>query len=504
MGGTAATSSHGLDGVAFLLPKINFEVIRVMNLSEKEFKNHKKVGKIFPLFLKVNADQLTPISIYYSLKGEKKFLLETVYSEGVIGRYSFIGADPYLEIKSYGEDIVITKNSKIKKYKGRVLDYVKEHMDPQYEAAGLSTSFAGGAVGYVGYDVIRQYEKLPLINKDEINVPETYLMFYKTFICYDHFEHKMSIVYNVLPGDEEEYEIIVSKLKTLDSMVKENSGVYEFKEADINKELQSNVTKDKFCSLVEKAKEYIKAGDIFQVVLSQRLKFKTSSNPFDVYRRLRSKNPSPYLFYIDFGDFQTAGSSPESLVTVNGDTVRTNPIAGTRTRGKNFEEDIKLKTELLEDEKEKAEHIMLVDLGRNDIGRISEFGTVKLDRFMEVDFYSHVMHIVSMVSGKLKKNLTCFDALSSCLPVGTVSGAPKIRAMEIIDELEESKRGIYAGAVGYFSYNGDMDTCIAIRTILFKDEYAYVQAGAGIVYDSVPECEYMETLNKAMGMKEVI
>ena len=279
---------------------------------------------------------------------------------------------------------------------------------------------------------------------------------------------------------------------------------YELKEADKNKKLQFNMTKEKFCSLVEKAKDHIKSGDIFQVVLSQRLKFKTSAEPFDVYRRLRSKKPSPYLFYIDFGDFQAAGSSPESLVTVNGDKVKTNPIAGTRIRGKNPEEDIKLKAELLEDEKEKAEHVMLVDLGRNDIGRISEFGTVKLDRFMEVDFYSHVMHIVSMVSGKLKKPLTCFDALSSCLPVGTVSGAPKIRAMEIIDELEETKRGIYAGAVGYFSYNGNMDTCIAIRTILFKDGYAYVQAGAGIVCDSVPESEYMETLNKAMAMKEVI
>ena len=476
----------------------------MVNLSEKEFKQYKKIGKIFPVYLKVNADQVTPIGIYYSLKGKNKFLLESVYSEREIGRYSFIGAEPYMEIQSCGEEVAVMENSEVKRYKGRVLDYVKKHMYFQYEAAGLSTSFTGGAVGYVGYDVIRQYEKLPKCNKDEINVPEAYLMFYKTFICYDHFEHKMSIVYNVLPGEDEEYESIAAKLEFLYSMVKEGSKVYEFKEADINKELQSNVTKDKFCSLVERAKEYIKAGDIFQVVLSQRLKFKTSSSPFDVYRRLRSRNPSPYLFYIDFGDFQVAGSSPESLVTVKGDRVRTNPIAGTKTRGKNQEEDLKFKTELLEDEKEKAEHIMLVDLGRNDIGRISEFGSVKLDRFLEVDFYSHVMHIVSMVSGKLKENLTCFDALSSCIPVGTVSGAPKIRAMEIIDELEESKRGIYGGAVGYFSYNGDMDTCIAIRTILFKDEYAYVQAGAGIVYDSFPECEYMETLNKAMAMKEVI
>jgi anthranilate synthase component I len=504
MGGTAATSSHGMDEVAFFVSKNKFEVVFMINLSEKEFKKHKKTGKTFPVYLKVNADQLTPIGIYYSLKGKKKFLLETVYSEREIGRYSVIGAEPYMEITSFQEEVVVTGRFGVEKFKGRVLDYVKKYTDFQYEEAGLNLPFTGGAVGYVGYDVIRQYEKLPLINKDEINIPEAYLMFYKTFICYDHFEHRMNVVYNVFPEDGEEYEAVVSKLKSLHSMVKESCKFYELKDADVKKELQSNVTQDKFCSMVKKAKEYIKAGDIFQVVLSQRLKFKTSSDPFDVYRRLRSKNPSPYLFFIDFGDFQAAGSSPESLVTVKGDEVKTNPIAGTRPRGKNPEEDIQLKAELLGDEKEKAEHIMLVDLGRNDIGRISEFGTVKLDRFMEVDFYSHVMHIVSMVSGKLKKNLTCFDALSSCLPVGTVSGAPKIRAMQIIDEIEDTARGIYAGAVGYFSYNGNMDTCIAIRSILFKDGYAHVQAGAGIVYDSRPESEYMETLNKAMAMKEVI
>ncbi|MGE5628046.1 MAG: anthranilate synthase component I [Solirubrobacterales bacterium] len=476
----------------------------MLNLSKTEFEEFKKLKKAFPLFLKVNADQLTPIGIYYSLKGRKKFLLETVYSEREIGRYSFIGSEPYLEITSKGNDVKVTQGIETKEYQGKVLDFVKKSMDFDYEASGLETSFTGGAIGYVGYDVIRQYEVLPNCNEDHIDVPEAYLMFYKTFICYDHFEHKMYLVYNVLPEDNEEYEKIKLKLITLKNLVEENNVVYGLKEPDHDKCQQSNFTKDKFCTLVEKAKEYIKAGDIFQVVLSQRLKFKTKSESFDVYRRLRSKNPSPYLFYMDFGSFQAAGSSPESLVTVKGNEVKTNPIAGTRPRGGSEEQDLKLKAELLEDEKEKAEHVMLVDLGRNDIGRISEFGTVKLDRFLEVDFYSHVMHIVSMVSGKLKENLTCFDALSSCLPVGTVSGAPKIRAMEIIDELEESKRGLYAGAAGYFSYNRDMDTCIAIRTILFKDGYAYVQAGAGIVYDSVPENEYLETLNKAMAMKEVI
>ena len=246
--------------------------------------------------------------------------------------------------------------------------------------------------------------------------------------------------------------------------------MHPLEEVDINKSFESNVTEEEYCEMVEKAKEYIKAGDIFQVVLSQRLKFKNTSEPFDVYRRLRSKNPSPYLFYLDFGDFQVAGSSPEILVSVKDNIVKTNPIAGSRPRGKNKEEDEKLKAELIVDEKERAEHLMLVDLGRNDIGKISEFGTVDVNRFMEIDLYSHIMHIVSEVSGELRKGLSCFDALSSCLPVGTVSGAPKVRAMEIIDELENVRRGIYAGGVGYFSYNGNMDTCIAIRTIVFKED----------------------------------
>ena len=256
--------------------------------------------------------------------------------------------------------------------------------------------------------------------------------------------------------------------------------------------------------MITKGKNYITSGDIFQVVLSQRLKIENSNDSFDVYRRLRRNNPSPYMFYIDFEGFEIAGASPESLVKVKGNQVMTNPIAGTRPRGGNPKEDQELKEELLNDEKELAEHLMLVDLGRNDIGKISQFGSVKLDKFMEVEYFSHVMHICSKVTGTLKSELNCFDALKSCLPVGTVSGAPKVRAMEIIDELENVRRGIYSGAIGNFSYGGDMDTCIAIRTIVFKDNFAYVQGGAGIVYDSVPDTEYTETLNKTMALQEVL
>ncbi|QCX32823.1 anthranilate synthase component I [Caloramator sp. E03] len=476
----------------------------MVNLSEIEFKKYKSMKKVFPVYLTINADEITPISIYYSIKGSNKFILESVFSEKEIGRYSFIGAQPYMSIKSYGEEILICRGAEEIKSKGKVLDCIKKYIESDYESLGLDIPFTGGAVGYIGYDVIRQYEKIPNKNKDEIDVPEAFLMFYKTFICYDHFRHKMILVYNVFEDDEADLKAIIEKLNEIKKTIKENIETHELKDTNKEKEFESNFTKEEYCRIVEKAKEYIKQGEIFQVVLSQRMKFICNSDPFDVYRRLRSKNPSPYLFYIDFRDFQIAGSSPERLVSLKGRKVVTNPIAGTRARGRDSQEDENLKVELLKDEKEKSEHVMLVDLARNDIGRISEFNSVTVERFMEVDYYSHVMHIVSTVSGELKKGLTCFDALSSCLPVGTVSGAPKIRAMEIIDELENVRRGIYAGAVGYFSFSGDMDTCIAIRTIIFKENSAYIQAGAGIVFDSNPESEYMETLNKAMAMKEVI
>ncbi|MDD3224854.1 MAG: anthranilate synthase component I [Clostridium sp.] len=477
----------------------------MFNIDENEFLNYKKKSSTFPVMLKMNGDELTIVSIYYKLKGENKFLLESVYSENEIGRYSFVGSNPYLEIKSFKDKIFIKSQDETKNVKGRVLDYVEKYTDFNYENNLFDVPFTGGAVGYVGYDVIRQYEKLLNVNEDDLKIPEAYLMFYKDFICFDHFKNEIYIVHNVFKDDKEDFKSIKEKLINLRDEITEDFKIHPLMEVDKNKKFESNITKQQFTNIVEKAKQFIKAGDIFQVVLSQRLKFKLNCDPFDVYRRLRSKNPSPYLFYFDFEEnFKVAGSSPESLVSVIGDTVTTNPIAGTRPRGKNKEDDEKLENELIKDEKERAEHLMLVDLGRNDIGKISEFGSVKIDKLMEIQKYSHVMHIASKVSGKLKSGFSSFDALSSCLPVGTVSGAPKVRAMEIIDELENTKRGIYAGAVGYFSYNKNMDTCIAIRTMVFKDDFCYVQSGAGIVYDSNPENEYIETLNKAMAMKEVI
>ncbi|MDK2806643.1 anthranilate synthase component I [Thermoanaerobacterium thermosaccharolyticum] len=475
----------------------------MLNLSREEFAELKDKKVVFPIYVEINGDELTPVSIFYNLKGKNKFLLESAESGKEWGRYSFIGSDPYLKIKSHGNLIEIEKEQRTIKH-GKVLDYIKENIEQDYDRNSLKLPFTGGALGYAGYDIIRQYENLPSKNIDEIGIPDAYFMFYKEFICYDHFKHTVSVIYNVFSDDDETYDSIEKKLNLMIENIKNNVRSHELPPKSDVVSVESNFTLEEFCNIVEKAKEYIRNGDIFQVVPSQRLKIKTKSNPFDIYRRLRSTNPSPYMFYIDFEDFQLIGSSPESLVSVFGDKVTTNPIAGTRKRGKCEEEDLKLKEELLNDEKERAEHVMLVDLGRNDIGKVSEFGSVKLDRFMEVDFYSHVMHIVSKVSGILKKGLTAFDALIACLPAGTVSGAPKIRAMEIIDELENVSRSFYAGAVGYFSFNGNMDMCIAIRTLLLKNGMAFIQAGCGIVYDSNPESEYYETLNKAMALKEVL
>lgn len=476
----------------------------MVNLTQKEFAEKKSLKVIFPMFIKINGDELTPVNIFYKLKGKYKFLLESASTIGEEGRYSFMGSSPYMILNSLGEDVTITKGNETKEQKGKILDYAEGHLLKKYEKLDLELPFIGGAIGYIGYDVTRQYEKLPDNNPDELNLPEACLLFYSEFICFDHFKNTVLLVHNVLPEEDEEYNTVLNKLNAMKTMIKKEHSNHELIEVSQNKEVISNYEKEDFCELINKAKDYIAAGDIFQVVLSQRLKIKNKVDPFEVYRRLRRSNPSPYMFYIDFEDYKLAGASPESLVKVKSNKVTTNPIAGTRPRGENAKEDQKLTEELLKDEKELAEHVMLVDLGRNDIGKISEFGSVKLEKFMEVELFSHVMHICSKVSGTLKAGLNCFNALVSCLPVGTVSGAPKIRAMEIIDELENARRGVYSGAIGYFSYDGDMDTCIAIRTIVFKDDFAYVQAGAGIVYDSVAESEYAETLNKTMALMEVL
>ncbi|MCL6557688.1 MAG: anthranilate synthase component I [Firmicutes bacterium] len=466
---------------------------------------------VIPVTLTINADEFTPIELFYNLEGKNKFLLESAECGKSWGRYSFMGANPYMTVKSYGDEIITVSHGQTKIVHGRLLDVVEKYFE------GLRCSkhhdelfpdlppFAGGAVGYVGYDAIRLYENLPDSNPDDMRLPECFFMFYRDVAIYDHFYHKLCLVHNVLPGENADYDSIVNGLYEMKSAVLKKTGPHPISLSGKNAtEFCTVSSRDSFLKKVERAIEYIKAGEIFQVVLSEQLSSATQVTPFEAYRNLRSLNPSPYLFYMDFGDFQIVGSSPESLVSVKDGIVATNPIAGTMPRGKTPEEDERLKENLLSDEKERAEHAMLVDLGRNDVGKVCEFGSVEVQRFMEVDMYSHVMHIVSTVAGKLKADKTCTDALLACLPAGTVSGAPKIRAMEIIDELEEKRRGIYAGAVGYFSFSHNMDFCIAIRTIIFKGDTAFIQAGAGIVCDSVPEREYAEILNKAAALKEVL
>ncbi|KOF56853.1 MULTISPECIES: anthranilate synthase component I [Clostridium] len=473
------------------------------NISKTEFNNLKKSKKSFQVIVEEDCDEITPISIFFNMQGKNKFLLESNYFNNSKGRYSFVGTDPYAIVKSYREKIFVEEGEVVYEEQGKVLDTVKR-LIKEHSMEKTEYTFSGGAIGYIGYDIIKQYERISDDNVDELQIPEAILMFYKKIVGYDHLTHKAIYIYNVFSEDHASFEDVSLEIKNMKKEIKTNKGMHDIKRSSVDKNITSNFTKDGFCKIVSKAKEYIRKGDIFQVVLSQRFTMDIDEQPFDIYRKLRSRNPSPYLFYIDFGDFQITGSSPESLVSVYGDKVITNPIAGTRPRGKDEKEDSKLKNELINDEKEIAEHSMLLDLARNDIGKISEFGTVKVDKLMEVEFYSHVMHIVSEVSGKLKDGFDCFDALKTCIPAGTVSGAPKIRAMEIIDELENVKRGCYAGAVGYFSFDGNMDTCIAIRTLVIKNKKAYAQAGGGIVYDSIPENEYQESLNKSKILKEVI
>ena len=446
----------------------------------------------------MSGDTETPITLYSKyVKNNIGFMLES--KEQPKGRYTFLSTNPFLTIKAYKDNVEIINNGKGKKEekKGKALEIVKEEIEKYEIINNTSIPFVGGAVGSVGYDMIKQYEKLPNENMDTVNVPDLHLLFVKEVIAYDHFFNTINIIVledETDEGEEQAKERIREIITTLKKDViieDENSEELIF---------QSNTTKTKFEEAVNKAKEYIYNGDIFQVVLSQRWSARTNTNPFILYRKLRRVNPSPYMFYFNFNEYYIAGSSPEMLVEIMDNRIFNCPIAGTRRRGKDEEEDQILAKDLLNDEKERAEHIMLVDLGRNDMGKVSKIGTVEVTKYMEVQNYSHVMHLVSLVEGEKREDKDMFETLMSFLPAGTLSGAPKIRAMEIIEELEISKRGIYGGAIGYFGFNGNMDMCIAIRTMVIKDNIVHIQAGAGIVADSDPLKEYEETENKAQAL----
>lgn len=484
----------------------------------KEFLKLSKKVNVIPVYMEVNADLDTPVSAFLKIKqGDYSFLLESVEGQEKIARYSFLGTDPSLIFKSRGRQIEIIDVGKKKNRsfvtKETPLDEIKKIMR-DFRSAGLAglPLFYGGLVGYIGYDTVRFFEKIPDKNKDGLQIPDTFFILTDTILIFDRLNHTLKIVNNVIlpkqSGVLKKRELYQQAIRKIESIHNDfNRFVIQAKPAKQPGKLliNSNLKKSEFIDMVKKGKEYIKKGDIIQVVLSQRFKVKTQKDHFEIYRALRSLNPSPYMYYLKLKDFSIVGSSPEMLVRCENGLVQTRPIAGTRRRGKNNQEDMSLEKELLADEKEKAEHLMLVDLGRNDLGRISKLGRVKVDDFMRVEKYSHVMHLVSGVSAVLdKKRFDIYDVLKAAFPAGTVSGSPKIRAMEIIDELENLRRALYAGSIGYFSFSHNMDTCIAIRTIVLKDGFAYVQAGAGIVADSVPEKEYQESVNKAKAMMEAI
>ncbi len=466
----------------------------------QDVKKLSKDGNMVPIYREIVADLETPVSAFLKInRGGYSFLLESVEGGQRLARYSFIGTEPYHVLTTRGEN------------KTDPLPLIAEELN-KYNVVPVSglPRFCGGAVGYLAYETITRFEELPSPDTDPLGLPESLFMFVDTMLVFDHVTHKIKVLsYVRLDGDiEKAYQEAMDKIDNLVERLSQHLLPSQHTRAAThpmsNYKLSSNFSKDEFEASVVKIKQYITAGEAIQVVPSQRLSQPTDAAPFEIYRALRTINPSPYMFFLDFNDFYIIGASPEILVRVEDGAVMTRPLAGTRPRGKSPAEDIMLEQELRSDEKERAEHIMLVDLGRNDIGRVSEPGTVEVSELMEVERYSHVMHLVTHVQGKLRRDMTAFDALRACFPAGTVSGAPKIRAMEIIAEVESEKRGPYAGAVGYFSFSGNMDMAIAIRTMVVKKGIAYTQAGGGIVYDSEPEREYEETMNKARALLQAI
>ncbi|MGM0365861.1 MAG: anthranilate synthase component I [Actinomycetota bacterium] len=480
----------------------------MFNITREQFNKLSHTYNLIPVYREYMVDTETPASLFLKIKRRKKpvFLLESIEGPRGLSRYSIIGIDYSREV-SFSRGVFTVKDKKGNgwtKNTDRPMDFLKGIMGKikVYGDPGLG-HFIGGLVGYISYDMVSYFEKIPLAGKAEF--PE--MLFYSTnlVIVFDHYNNTMKIIATLSTGEGlSSYEAYCRSTNMIEALEEDiyNSKAMPGLVSQMNRAVddisfESNFDRHEFLEAVEKAKGYINSGDAFQVVLSQRFGIKTGARDFDIYRQLRTTNPSPYMFFMDFENFKLIGSSPEPLVKVKGDKILTCPIAGTRRRGRDESDDKAIAEELLGDEKERAEHNMLVDLARNDLGRVSEYGSVEVKKYMDVGKYSHVMHLVSVVEGKLMAGKDVFDALRSVFPAGTLSGAPKVRAMQIISELENQRRGPYGGAVGYFGYEGSMDFCITIRTALLKGGTAYVQAGAGIVYDSVAENEYEETVNKA-------
>ena len=481
-----------------------------MILPEKAvFISKSKTYNLIPVYKEVMADMETPISIFQKVTKEgASYLLESGEVGEKFGRYSFIGICPFMNLESSKGLVTIKEDFSIqKKTTESPLEELRKLMKSFNPAIDPRLPrFYGGAVGFIGYDIVQYLENIDLPGEGELDFPDLSFIFAGLVLIYDHWRHSLKIVVNArIKGDpEKEYERACKDIQKVIEDLKKP--LPDKKEENISEEIKfnSNFQQESFENQVRKAKDYISRGDIFQVVLSQRFEAPLTVHPFLLYRVLRMVNPSPYMYYLDFGDFKVVGSSPEPLVRLEDGVVESRPIAGTRPRGKDEQEDLSLAEDLLQDEKEKAEHIMLVDLARNDVGRVCDYGSVEVKNLFSIEKYSHVMHMVTEVQGRLNKDKDAFDVLTACFPAGTVSGAPKIRAMEIISELEPDRRGPYAGAVGYFGFSGNMDTCITIRTMVIKGEKVYVQAGAGVVADSQPTREYQETHHKAAALLKTL
>jgi len=489
--------------------------MRDANPSFAEFRRLARHGNVVPVYRTIVADLLSPVSAFLSLSPQHgratdshshSFLLESVEGGERVGRYTFFGIDPFQIVSSRGDRITLRRGAERQEETGNVFEFLRR-LGARYHSVTIPglPPFTAGAVGYVSYEAVRMLERLPPRVAPDVDLEDAVFMYFKSLLAFDHVKHRLFLISNVLTEEgtgslRTKYDAACRHLDHLESLLRRPLRLPSRRRPRGALRVRPNMPRSRYEAMVERSKEYIRAGDIFQVVLSQRMEVPVRVAAFDVYRALRVVNPSPYMYYLRLGESTVLGSSPEMLVKVAGRNVEYRPIAGTRPRGRSEEEDRRLEEELRSDAKECAEHIMLVDLGRNDVGRVCEFSSVRPQEIMFVERYSHVMHLVSQITGRLRPDADTYAALAACFPAGTLTGAPKVRAMEIIDELEPTRRGLYGGAVLYLDFSGNLNSCIVIRTVLIKGKTAYLQAGAGIVADSVPAREYEECLNKARGV----
>lgn len=480
----------------------------------KEFSRLAREFTLVPVVKSVSADLLTPVSAFLAVAAREPqaFLLESIERGEQIGRYTFLGARPYLQVQARGSEITLLRGTRREAHSGSLFELLKELLRAHHPAVipGLPP-FTGGAVGYFAYDVVRQLEKIGDSAKNDLHLPDCHLMFFDRLLAFDHLRHQIHVVAMAdvaREGPKKAYQRALVDIANIENKLARGLKPAQWRMFSGNHrkklKVEPQTSRGRFLQMVERAREYIASGDIFQVVLSQRLDFTPAVDPLSLYRALRMINPSPYMYFLRFGDTHVLGSSPEMLVRVTGRKLEYRPIAGTHPRGHDEAEDAQLEQQMRTDEKERAEHVMLVDLGRNDLGRVSEYGSVKVRDLMYVERYSHVMHLVSALESKLRPGLDALDAFAACFPAGTLSGAPKVRAMQIIEELEPTRRGIYGGSVLYADFAGNLDSCIAIRTMVLRGKRAYLQAGAGIVADSDPDKEFQESLNKAQALLRAV